>query len=112
MNDASLKAVRKLKDSQGRPLWEPSLQSGMPDMLLGYPVTVDQGVAVMAANAKSIGFGDVQQAFIVRQVSGGQVLRLAERFADALQVGYLGFLRLDAKPNDSAAFRTYQNSAS
>lgn len=111
MNDSSLKAVRKLKDSQGRPLWEPSLQAGMPDMLLGYPVTVDQGVAVMAANAKSIGFGDVRQAFIVRQVSGGQVLRLAERFADALQVGYLGFLRLDAKPNDSAAFRTYQNSA-
>lgn len=111
MNDSSLKVIRKLKDSQGRPLWEPSLQVGVPDSLLGYPVTVDQGVAVMAANAKSIGFGDVNQAYIVRQVTGGQVLRLAERFADALQVGFLGFLRLDAKPNDGAAFRVYANSA-
>jgi HK97 family phage major capsid protein len=111
MNDSSLKIIRKLKDTQGRPLWEPSLQVGVPDSLLGYPVTVDQGVAVMAANAKSIGFGDISQAYIVRQVVGGQVLRLAERFADALQVGYLGFLRLDAKPNDSAAFRVYANSA-
>ncbi|TMR11743.1 phage major capsid protein [Nonomuraea turkmeniaca] len=111
MNDSSLKVIRKLKDADNRPLWEPSLQIGVPDTLLGYPITVDQGVAVMAANAKSIGFGDVSQAYIVRQVTGGQVLRLAERFADALQVGFLGFLRLDAKPNDSAAFRVYANSA-
>lgn len=111
MNDSSLKVIRKLKDADNRPLWEPSLQIGVPDTLLGYPITVDQGVAVMAANAKSIGFGDVRQAYIVRQVTGGQVLRLAERFADALQVGFLGFLRLDAKPNDSAAFRVYANSA-
>ncbi|MEU0797167.1 phage major capsid protein [Amycolatopsis sp. NPDC005961] len=109
--DSSLKVIRKLKDSQGRPLWEPSLQAGAPDTILGYGYVVDQGVAAMAANAKSIGFGDLRSAYVVRQVTGGQMLRLAERYAEALQVGYLAFLRLDAKPNDTAAFRVYINSA-
>jgi HK97 family phage major capsid protein len=111
MADSSLKPIRKLKDTQGHPLWQPSLQAGVPDNLLGYPVVIDQAVPAMAANAYSIGFGDIDTAYIVRMVSGGQLLRLTERYADFLQVGYLGFLRLDAKPNDTAAFRAYQNSA-
>jgi HK97 family phage major capsid protein len=111
MNDSSLKAIRKLKDTQGHPLWEPSLQVGVPSSLLGYQYTVDQGCANMAANATPIGFGALREAYIVRQVAGGQLLRLSERYADFLQVGYLGFLRLDAKPNDTAAFRVYANSA-
>lgn len=109
--DSSLKAIRKLKDTQGHPLWEPSVQAGVPSVLLGYQYTVDQGVPAMAANATSIGFGAIREAYVVRQVSGGQLLRLSERYADFLQVGYLGFLRLDAKPNDTAAFRVYANSA-
>jgi hypothetical protein len=40
-HQSARKAVRKLKDSQNRPLWEPSLQAGSPDTLLGYP-TPDQ----------------------------------------------------------------------
>jgi HK97 family phage major capsid protein len=111
MADQSMKVVRKLKDSQGHPLWEPSVQVGVPSTLLGYEYTIDQGIPQMAASAKSIGFGDLREAYVVRQVANGQLLRLTERYADFLQVGYLGFLRLDAKPNDTAAFRTYQNSA-
>lgn len=87
------------------------MQVGQPDTVLGYGYLVDQGIATMAANAKSIGFGNIKEAYVVRQVSGGQLLRLEERYADSLQVGYLGFLRLDAKPNDAAAFRAYANSA-
>lgn len=107
--DSTLKAIRKLVDSQNRPLWEPSLQVGAPDSILGYGYVVDQGVPAMATGVKAIGFGDLRSAYIVRQVNGGQMLRLAERYADALQVGYLGFLRLDAKPNDGAAFRVFKN---
>ncbi|MFZ3558160.1 phage major capsid protein [Streptomyces sp. BH055] len=111
MSDAALKAVRKLKDGQGRPLWEPSVQAGAPSLLLGQGVLIDNGIAAPAANAKSIGYGDINAAYVVRQVAGGQMMRLDERYADYLQVGFLGFLRLDAKPDDSAAFRVYANSA-
>lgn len=109
--DSSLKVVRKLKDGQNRPLWEPSVQAGIPDQLLGYGIVVDNGMPTMAANAKSIAFGDIFSGLVVRQVAGGQVLRLTERYADYLQVGFLGFGRYDATINDAAAVRLYVNSA-
>ncbi|MDY0410655.1 phage major capsid protein [Virgibacillus soli] len=30
MNDATIKAIRKLKDGQGQYLWQPSLTAGTP----------------------------------------------------------------------------------
>lgn len=111
LSDSALKMVRKLKDGNSLPLWQPSTQLGVPDTLLGYAVTVDNGVPVPAANAKSIGFGDINAAYVVRQVAGGQMMRLEERYADYLQVGFFGFLRLDAKPDDTSAFRVYAHSA-
>ena len=38
MNDATIKAIRKLKDGQGQYLWQPSLTAGTPDTLLNRPV--------------------------------------------------------------------------
>lgn len=111
MSDSSVKVARKLKDSTGRPLWEPSLQAGAPSVLNGYGVVVDNGMPAMAANAKSIAFGDINSGLVVRQVNGGQVLRLTERYADYLQVGFLGFGRFDSTIDDSAAVRLYANSA-
>ncbi|MGW4388208.1 phage major capsid protein [Streptomyces sp. NPDC004685] len=110
-SDGALKMIRRLKDGQGRPLWEPSVQVGVPSSLLGYGVTIDNGAPAPAANAKSIGFGNINAAYVVRQVAGGQMMRLEERYADYLQVGFFGFLRLDAKPDDASAFRVYAHSA-
>ena len=109
--DSSLKVIRKLKDGQNRPLWEPSVQAGQPDTLLGYGLVVDNGMPTMAASAKSIAFGDIFSGLVVRQVSGGQLMRLTERYADYLQVGFFGFGRYDATINDAAAMRLYVNSA-
>jgi HK97 family phage major capsid protein len=89
MNDSSVKVVRKLKDTTGQYLWQPGLTSEAPDTILGYPVTINQDMPVMAANAKSIAFGDFNAAYVIRQVSGVQVKRFDERFADKLQVGFL-----------------------
>lgn len=111
MADSSAKVVRKIKDTTGRPLWEPSLQAGAPSTLNGYALIVDNGMPAMAANAKSVAFGDINSGLVVRQVSGGQLLRLTERYADYLQVGFLGFGRYDARIDDAAAVRLYANSA-
>ncbi|MFJ8791402.1 phage major capsid protein [Streptomyces sp. NPDC102462] len=110
-SDSGLKVIRKLKDDQGRPLWEPSLQAGLPSTLLGAPVVVDNGIAAPAAGAASVGFGDLRAAYVARQVAGGQMMRLEERYADYLQVGFLGFLRFDGTPDDGAAFRVYKHPA-
>jgi HK97 family phage major capsid protein len=66
---------------------------------------------VMAANAKSILFGDFQAAYVVREVLGIQSLRLEERYADFLQVGFLGFMRTDGITQDANAVKAYKNSA-
>lgn len=41
-------AIRKLKDSQNRPLFEPSPRDGSPDTLFGYPILWSQGAVVSA----------------------------------------------------------------
>jgi HK97 family phage major capsid protein len=109
--DTSIKVVRKLKDTTGQYIWQPGLSQGSPDMLLGYGVTINQDMPVMAANAKSIAFGDFTEAYVIRQVQGIQVLRLTERFADALQVGFLAFARYDGTVDDTNAAKLYANSA-
>ncbi len=67
MRDTTLAAARKLKDTQGQYLWQPSLQVGAPDTLLGKPVFTDPAVAAVAVSAKSVLFGDMSRYF-VRQV--------------------------------------------
>ena len=111
MNDLTLGAIRKLTDNYGRPLWQPSVSDKDPDLLLGYPLTIDQAMPVMAANAKSILFGDFEAGYVVRQSLDVQMMRLTERYADYLQVGFFGFNRLDGRPDDPNAVKTYVNSA-
>lgn len=111
MNDATLKVIRKLKDQQNRPLWVPVPAPGFPAQVNGWPYTIDQGMPVPGANNVSILFGDFQLGFIVRQVLDVQMVRLTERFADFLQVGFFGFQRLDAAPDDPNAVKAYKHSA-
>jgi HK97 family phage major capsid protein len=114
MSDAAVKVARKLTDGAsgaGRPLWEPSLQAGVPDSLLGYPLIINQDVAVPAASAKSIVFGDLKAAYVTRRVQGTVVLRLNELFAQNLQVAFLAFVRYDGVVDDSAAAVVWQQSA-
>ncbi|MBC3989338.1 phage major capsid protein [Streptomyces sp. AC563] len=111
LHDTTLAAARKLKDGQNRPLWEPSVQVGVPDTLLGYKYSVNQDMPTMAANAKAILFGDFYAGYLIRDVQDVQLLRLAERYADYLQVGFLSFARTDGTPQDTAAYKAYRNAA-
>lgn len=113
MRDTTLAAVRKLKDSQNRPLWQPAIMAGQPDTLLGYPVVVNNDVAAMAASAKSILFGDFSR-YKIRMAGQPTLLRLVERYADNLQVGFMVFQRADGKLLDAGTHPVvyYANAAS
>lgn len=112
MNDLSVAAVSKLKDSTGRPIWEYSTQVGAPDVLLGKPVAINDDVAVMAANAKSIAFGDFSK-YTIRDVKNSSVIRRFDdsAFALANQVGFCGWQRSGGNLLDTAAVKVYVNSA-
>lgn len=110
-SQAGLAGARKLTDGNNRPLWEPSLQTGTPDSFLGYPVVLNNDMPAPAASAKSWLFGDFRRGYLVRDVTGVQTLRLDERYADFLQVGFLAFQRSGGLVQDTSAVRALQHSA-
>ena len=68
--------IRKLKEATSdRYLWEPSLQAGQPDMLLGYAARIDQYIPALATGSLSLGFGDFRKAYTIVDRVGIRTLR-------------------------------------
>lgn len=111
MHQTARKAFRNLKDGEGRPMWEPSLQAGIPATLLDYPVRLNNDMAPLAPSSKSVLFGSVREAYLIRKVRDISTLRLTERYADFLQVGFIGFARADGTMQNANAVRVYQTTA-
>lgn len=96
LNDSTIKAIRKLKDSNGQYLWQPSLTAGTPDTILGRPVKTSAYMPAIAAGAKTIAFGDFSYYWIADR-QGRSFKRLNELFAATGQVGFLASQRVDGK---------------
>lgn len=79
MRDATVAAVRKLKDSQNQYLWQPSLQVGAPETLLGKPIYTDPNIAAVGLGAKSVLFGDFES--YVTRLAGGVRFERSDEFA-------------------------------
>jgi HK97 family phage major capsid protein len=104
MNDATLKAILKVKDKFGRPILDPNLQAAAPNTFLGYPLRINNSMPTLQTQASSppvtvnsVIFGDFKR-FIVRRTREMSLLVLRERFADYGLVGFLGFARYDSSP--------------
>lgn len=67
--------MRKLKGSDDRYLWEPSIQAGQPDRLNGYPVRIDQFMPALADGSLSLAFGDFREAYMIVDRIGVRTLR-------------------------------------
>jgi HK97 family phage major capsid protein len=63
MNSTTAGQISKLKDLQNRPLWQPSLQAGMPPMLLGYPVEMWEQMPDPAGGAFPVAFGNFLRGY-------------------------------------------------
>lgn len=103
LSDDALLQLRLLKDSDGRRLWQPELTAGTPATLNGKPYTIDNSLPALANGQKAVVYGDIRAAYVVRRVTGAQVLRLNERYATSLQVAFLGFERIDGRVQDQSA---------
>lgn len=117
LNDDSLKIIRKIKDGQNRPIFVPGYEQnvpgGVPDMLLGSPVSVNQKMATMAANAKSILFGDFSY-YLIRDAMQVTLFRFTDSaYASKGQVAFLAWMRSGGTFVDASggAVKYYQNSA-
>lgn len=109
------RVVRKIKDTGGRPIWMPSYDEGftgaMPDRLLGYPVYINNDMAVPAANAKSLAFGNFQK-YLIRDAMDVTIFRFDDSaYMSKGQVGFLAWARAGGNLLDTAAVKLYAHSA-
>ena len=91
MNDATIKAVRKLKDNNGAYIWQPSAQAGEPDRLFGYPVHTSA-----YAPEDAIAFGDYKY-YNIGDRGTRTFDQLKELFAGNGMVAFLARERVDGK---------------
>ena len=110
LNDATVKAIRKLKDGNGQYLWQPALKDGEFDTILGKRYFTSAYVPTIEAGAKTIAFGDFNYYWIGDR-QGITFQRLNERFADYGQVGFLASKRLDGKLILPEAIKVLQQKA-
>lgn len=110
MNDAMVALVENILDGNNRPIFVPSL-NGISDAvsrptLLGYPLVTDQAGKDLANDQQGIVFGDINAAYIVRDVKDVQVL--VNPYAVTGYVVYDAWARMDAKVQDTNAFVTME----
>lgn len=65
MSSATAAIVAKLKDTDGRSIWQQSLSADNPSTLLGRPVFYDENMPAVAANAFPIAFGNFAAGYLI-----------------------------------------------
>lgn len=108
MNDSTVKAIRKLKDSTGQYLWQPSIQAGTPDSILNRPLYTSAYMPAIEAAAKSVVFGDFSYYWVADR-QGRVFKRLSELFAVTGQVGFMATQRVDGRVILPEAFKVLQH---
>lgn len=91
LNDKNLATIRKLKDTNGAYIWQPSYQAGEPDRLLGYPVYTSA-----YAPETAIAFGDYSY-YNIGDRGSRSFSELRELFAGNGMIGYVAKERVDGK---------------
>ena len=110
LNDSTVKAIRKLKDSTGNYLLQPALKDGEVSTILGRPYFTSAFAPEIAAGAKTIIFGDLSYYWIGDR-QGISFKRLNELYASNGQVGFLASKRLDGKTVLPEAIKVLQQKA-
>ena len=94
VNDATLAAVRKLKDTTQNYLWQPSFAAGEPDRLLGYPIYTSAYMPTIEAEAKVAVFGDISY-YNIGDRGTRTFQQLNEVYAPNFVTGFLMSERVD-----------------
>jgi HK97 family phage major capsid protein len=96
LNDSTLAVLRKLKDSNGAYIWQPSYTAGEPDRLCGYSVLTSAYAPALEAGKPAIAFGDFSY-YNIGDRGTRSVQELRELFAGNGMIGYVAKERVDGK---------------
>ena len=96
LNEQTIKMLRKIKDSNGQYIWQPSISAGIPDTILNRPYVTSVYAPTAEAGKKALAFGDFSYYWIADR-QGRSLKRLNELFAMNGQVGFLASQRVDGR---------------
>lgn len=110
-NSTGLAAARKLKDTTNNYLFQPSLQAGQPDILLGYPVFENPDVSAPGTAVKSVLFGHLPSYYV--RMAGGIRFDRSDDYAFANDlVTFRASVRLDGDLPQTGAVKYFIGGAS
>lgn len=75
MSDPVMGTVRKFKDADGNYIWAPPTEAGEVSTVLGKPVSTDDNMQAIGANAFPIAFGNWKRGYLILDRFGIRVLR-------------------------------------
>jgi len=101
---ANLKTVRQFKDGEGRYIWQPGLQAGEPDTLMGYEVAQSPWIPAISAGNYSFIFGDLKY-YAVGEGQRVTLSVLREKYIEQLKIGYMAHVRIGGQAKVARAFR-------
>jgi HK97 family phage major capsid protein len=100
----AISQLLKLKDGEGRYIWQQSIAADKPDTLLQRPINISEYAPNTFTTGKYVGlFGDLSFYWIVDALDM-QVQRLTELYAETNQDGFIGRLESDGMPVLAEAF--------
>lgn len=97
--------IAKLKDGEGRYMWQPSLAAGVPDTLLGLPVDVSAYVPHVFTTGQYVGALCNWRGYYIADLQQLTVQRCVELYSGNSQIGFIARMYTDGKGVDSQAFR-------
>ncbi len=106
MNRLTMGAVRKLKDADGYPIWQPSLALGNPSTILGHPNAELSDMPDIAAGTNPIVFGDFQRGYLIVDRIGIRVLR--DPYTNKPYVQFYTTKRVGGGVRDPKAFKVQE----
>jgi len=108
MNSATELAIRKLKNTAGDYLWQPSLQVGAPNIFDGKPIRINEKMPSIGTGNKFIAFGDFKY-FTIGDRAGIEIKRLDELYSGTGQVGWRVGKRFDSLVTQAEAIKYMAN---
>lgn len=103
MNRSTAALASKIKDLEGRYIWQQGLLVGQPSTLLGYPVEIDEDMPDIAAGSLSIAFGNVQKAYTIIEQPGTKYL--TDPYTDKPNVRLFAYRRVGGGVNNTEAIK-------
>ena len=111
MNRKTAATIRKIKESTTDAyIWAPGLQAGQPEMLLGFPIVLDENMADISSDSYSIAFGNLQRAYTIVEHPG--IKMLADPYSSKPKVQLYGYRRVGGALSNTEALKLVKFSAS